>query len=76
MHDGLFPGHRGAPQRLAVDGDDFARRQLGNRRHPGGKDLFQLLRVEREKTRLKVSCEGMPPGSFRKPLNHSRLQRA
>ena len=29
-----------------------------------------------EKTRWKVSCEAMPPGSFRKPLNHSRLQRA
>jgi hypothetical protein len=26
-----------------------------------------------EMTRLNVSCEGMPPGNFRKPLNHKRL---
>ena len=26
-----------------------------------------------EITRLNVSCEGIPPGNFRKPLNHGRL---
>jgi hypothetical protein len=38
-----------AAQSLAVDGDNLARRQLGNRRNPGHETLFHLLGVERGK---------------------------
>src|ERR1039458_6350097 len=54
MHDrffvrSFFAWLRGSPQRLAVDGHYLARRQLGNRRNPGHKTLFQLLWIERRK---------------------------
>src|ERR1017187_4532402 len=53
----FFPGPE-VPRSALPDGDDFARRQLGNRRHPGGEALFQLLRVERREDPVEGVVRG------------------
>src|ERR1035441_5192774 len=59
------------PQRLAVDGHHFARRQFGNRRHPGYEALFQFLRVKRREDPIERVVRWKDRKSTR--LNSSHL---
>ncbi len=73
MHQRLLACFARAAQGLAVDGHHLAGRQPGDGNHPLRKALSISAGSSAEITRLNVSCEGMPPGNFRKPLNHGRL---
>jgi hypothetical protein len=58
MHHGLLAWLAGSPQRLAVDCNHLARRQFGNGRHPSGKALLQLLRIERREDPVEGVVRG------------------
>lgn len=68
MNDGLLARLRRTPRGLAVDGDDFTRRQLGNRRHLSDETLFHLLRIQRREYLIERVVGGNPARQLQKAL--------
>src|SRR5271157_5980109 len=69
----FLPGSQVPPQRFTVDGNDFARRQLGNRCHPGHEALLQLLRIQRREHPIERVVRGNPARKLQKTLEPLEL---